>query len=704
MPPSSSTLPPPSFIDDGSSFTARLPRTAKWIDSHSLPVAATIDTDATSVYTGSYIDDGADLLLPGSHLPGFGPIDPTFYAQRARQPNKGVWNKDIAHAVGGDIMASLARIRGVGVEVRIGSDGKDDGDFGKMGRTVKVCVPRKWGTFVIKEKETGRVVVVGRDGEFDSGPRVLKKSPTEKERGQGTDKYKRKERTGWIRAAPLSPAVPPPKETETLPPTYLQATERNRAKSTASTYEKDDHSLKKNKTPRPAKTLSRILESVHEDPGTKDDTTAIPSPTGFFMTGGASGWPSRMGTSVAPPSLVSSLTSKTKSRRAESRRSRTESHASVPGAWMQSRAQSLAPEDSVSSVEVVSSVKLDKGWGSEKAVGWDVASVTSHGSRKARLKGGDGSVKSYSTYRPPTVEDAPSVSSTDLKIGEEVGWSGSIKSVKSTKNPRDKRSEKNWNTGSQAANSQEWSGSAKASEKSRHGSTKAESARWSGSIKGVDVDSWVADSQATSKQHWGGSAKASSTCWTGDADDEPAGDDATPQHWHGSHTSKSDCAKNLSEVSSRSHRSRSSRALSRHSWDGYEFPKTASEVSVVGSNGSERTAFGERSWDGRSQQSHHSGKSGQSRGSHMGWEGIEASGGEQGGQESSDEWGGKKNGGERGFAGSGRSKSTSRQGSEAGASRHQSSYGEDNETWLTDNWCGTPIRVVERKTSVAGWE
>lgn len=178
-------LPPPSYIDDGASFPRRLRPLS--------PSSSTTSSFSTptGAYTGSYIDDGLDLIPPNrspnknalATHGGFGAPDPAFYTHREKrgtQPAEeaAVWTADIARAVAGDVSRSLAVMRGVaGVEVRpacgvSGSETETEkGEKGKGRRrrrkgTVRVVPPRKWGVFVIKDGDGG-IVVVGEDGEFE---------------------------------------------------------------------------------------------------------------------------------------------------------------------------------------------------------------------------------------------------------------------------------------------------------------------------------------------------------------------------------------------------------------------------------------------------------------------------------------------------------------------------------------------------------
>jgi hypothetical protein len=276
-------------------------------------------------------------------------------------------------------------------------------------------------------------------------------------------------------------------------------------------------------------------------------------------------------------------------------------------------------------------------WGEKKSHRSSRKSHTrSH--KSSRREADDVSAKSYSTYRPATVEDAPSPSSENASVKKDAGWGG-------------------------------WGGSKAGSENS-----------WSGSKHGKDSEhSWLASPKK-------GSHKSShhSDAWT---DSQPASEHnlntgTSVQNWIG------DKVKTVSEASShksrhRSHRSHSrshapseqrsthrsrsrSHAPTEASWDGYELPKTQSEVSLAGS-GSYRD---ERA--SRVSSRHHSHKSSQN-----GWE------------TGSDQWAGSQKANVGGWTSS-----------ESGG------YGEDDGAYLNKKWSGVRVRVGRRRgvESGSGWE
>ncbi|KAH9882496.1 hypothetical protein J1614_000732 [Plenodomus biglobosus] len=432
-----SALTPPSFVDDGVSFTKRTrhglrpSQIADWLnDTESSTVSC-----STAVYTGSFVDDGADMLLPPAHGPGFGPIDARFYKQKKRnEGEEGVWNDAVQQAVSGDIQRNFAHIRGLGDIVVRKRDGLADGKDSKE-ETVTVPVPRKWGTFVIR-CDDGRVIVIDETGEYDSGP-------------QGGEE-KRREGRRWIKA-------PSTVEPLLLRDGIVDAEEKGKQ---ARREGKRDESHRRKKTHRQllspsAEPLTTIQESEYEDGYEVSDGDDPVSPT--FMTGGASGWPSRAPTSVASPA-------------------RAGSHKlSMPGSWPSpaqppvksaARSQQSSGEDSLWDV--------DKRSRSERSERLDGSKNSGRAHRSHKHRADVVSAKSYSTYKSPAVEDAPSISSQSVHGYKRTGWGGSSRD-------------------------DDWQGVEKASKKGSHVS-------WNSSTKS-NVHGWGASGKAASESSWDGYEK-----------------------------------------------------------------------------------------------------------------------------------------------------------------------------------------------------
>ncbi|KAF1836109.1 hypothetical protein BDW02DRAFT_257298 [Decorospora gaudefroyi] len=673
-----STTTPPSFLDDGSSISARIPQVLspphiqKWIS------ASSATSSVSTPYTGSFFDDGEDLLDPTGGTPGFGSVDRGFYrvGRRKEKEKDGgeVWNEDVAKAVGGDMRVCLGKVGELGrvkVWKRVGRERNGDGAKEKEKKrrggtsrttdnTVKVPLPRRWGTFVIRG-EDGRVIVVDRDGaEFDSGP------------GSGV----RERPARWVKAASTVPAASP------LPSIVASSTKGRHASKERSKERKKVSDGKRTRSPtrtshtEPIKTLTPIPESDYESgngywlSGGED----IGSPTHFWMTGGVKGWPlstvaggeKEEGKDSVPDSPVSkgfryvvpgstgyeyvvpaspaksNISSPVRSPRAEwpsspapsvSRSSQGKTKTASDVSWNGEQFESAWKADSV-----MHSHKSDESRRSKK----------SHKSSKIM---DDASVKTYSTYRAPTVEDAPNSSSEEKEGGGRSAWGGSAKS----------EIVKGWGDGSK-----------KSGRHSSIGGRVAHPHTWEGSLKSWDSRPKAADNP----------------CWTGvEASHSPK------PEFGGSPT----------------------RAESEATWDGFERVKTLSEVSVAGS-GSE---LGSR-MSVPSQRSHHSHR----RGGHGAWaeedRGSQAShrshrssrhersttwetGGSQTSRKSSkhaevDAWD---------HAGSQASWSSEKarvddDGWDEGA-KCANGFDEANETYLNDSWGGVPVRVGSRAGSGVGW-
>tara|TARA_R110002003_G_scaffold175_2_gene14155 strand:- start:22928 stop:24760 length:1833 start_codon:yes stop_codon:yes gene_type:complete len=609
-----SSITPPSFVDDGGSFQKRTPHGLRPI--HIATCIDSSDSDSASAYTGSYIDDGADMLYASKHGPGFGQINPRFYKQRKRKEGKeGAWNEDIQKAVAGDIQGSLEKMQRVtNLEFKRPGNEYEVKESGRRRKkdTVTIPMPPRWGTFVIKA-EHGRVIVIDEDGEFDSGPQMPAQQPPAK----------------WVKAPSTidTPSLPQ------SPPKYSSARDKDRKRKDK---KKHKHLLLS------AKSLTPIQESEYEIGYTPSVGEDLDSPTGFFMTGGASGWPSQPATPFASPTKSAKSSQQSY---ASSPPKPASPVRSPPGSWP-------SPPQSPSKTLISASTR-HKTWGEQKS---HSSSSSKHSRRSGQKDHDNVSTKSCSTYRPATVEDAPDTSSENASILKEVAWGGS-----------QKHSDTGW-----GGSNNGWEGSHKSSHKSSRRSSKA-----------ADNVSWIA-SQPASDYHV----------------------ETSVQNWVG------DRVKTISEASthksrSRSHRSRSHRSHSQSishtpseqawepsakgseaSWDGYEKPKTLSEVSVAGT-GSERSwpesqassRHGSRTSSHRNNRNHGSSR----HDSQSGWEGSNRS------------WGGSQKANVDGWTGD-------RMESEGGDEKYVNAYDEDNKTYLNENWGGVKVRVGSRRESVAGWD
>lgn len=174
----SSTSTPSSFIDDGVDFEARAPASTH------LDIAQWIDSASTIFNTNSYIDDGADLLLPdASSAPAFGPRNPKFYEDRGpktrtrkEKVHPGVLraaDEQIKNVLRGRRELGKFRARGEPGEGEKAGDGvsKYGDEGGREGvKPVRIPARKRQPTFVL-HGDGGHVVVVDdEDDPIDSRP------------------------------------------------------------------------------------------------------------------------------------------------------------------------------------------------------------------------------------------------------------------------------------------------------------------------------------------------------------------------------------------------------------------------------------------------------------------------------------------------------------------------------------------------------
>jgi hypothetical protein len=256
-----SDITPYSHHDDFHSLSSRLPRS---------PSSSIVTTTTASTYTGSYFDDGLDLVPP---VQGIGSINTSFYTPLTQPRAQSAWNATIAQAVSGDIRCSLARIQGAGKLAVVCSD--KDKENGRGWDVVRVPAPRQWGTFVIKGGD-GVVVVVGPDGEFEA---VGQGGPFEERQGWVRGKDTRRRRRG---SGASGGKREEPQKTGSV------GGWRDEGKREHGKCDDSQHGCQ---TAR--KLLTPIMESEQDEIG---------SPTRFFMSGGAGSLPSPSAASVATPS------------------------------------------------------------------------------------------------------------------------------------------------------------------------------------------------------------------------------------------------------------------------------------------------------------------------------------------------------------------------------------------------------------------
>jgi hypothetical protein len=613
------SAPSPSYIDDGRSFTRRIPPTSlanvsRWLHTtHSSPNTA-------STYTGSYIDDGLDLLPTNAHnnTAGFGPIDARFYKSRKRRgKDGGVWNDDIARAVSGDIRASLAKMNGIaGVEVkRPSADPEEEKRRSEKKRGVmSVRAPLKWGTFVIKGDD-GRVVVVDEWGEYDSG-------------AVGQMEERRDERRRWVEVErSASPSVIDALSDVQSPTERAREGNGNKEKRSKTCSGSKVRTSRTSREKRKPRALSPAPETLYSDDPVKESAV---SPTDFFMTGGLSGWPSpsklSRASSPEPPSRTvphaitwdtstSPYTYDSRSKPASKSNSGSHSAHALPHGWP---SRPASPARSACSSTFTYLKPSSRKRSSRRS---------SHTRSEQSSRHEYGSQEVLSNYQPPDIVE---VTYDETPPGE-VSYS-----------------QAGWNDD-----------------------------------KALSVQSWsAADDEAKDKGSdlgWGSSTKGS-----GWAEDGVRSKPASVHDW--------------------SHGSRRSRDLNDE-WDGFERPKTTSEVSVAGGS--------ERSWPPsqhsiqtvqthRTQRSHTSRRS--SRHSPTDWPASHAASQAGSAVQSEQNWPASAHSSEHSKH-SKHSWTKSKHGSDKSTpTKYQNGFDEDNATYLNETWGGIPVRVALPHRSVAGWD
>lgn len=381
-----SSITPPSFADDGISLYNRArdrsglhpQKIAKWMSSAA-------SQTGTSVYTGSFIDDGADIPSPTNDIPGFGQIDHEFYKRKSIDKDEGLWNEHVQKSVVGDMQRTMDKMNNLAqLDVRRESVLRRETKEGTLQETVAVPLPVKWDTFVIRCND-GRVIVIDEHGEYDSGPNTVELKDKSGEEG---------ETRKWIRAA----------STITRPDTHEK-----------SPMSKASHVH--GEKVRKQRNLWHLFEPMAPIPeGTEAegyqlslvDEAPVP-PSGCLMTGGASGWPSTASTSSISSDKSTWRHRQTRASTSTKPNSISTRH-SPPGSWP-------SPPQSISNSGLMTN---------------SVNSWTSNRSRRSRdavkspapvqYAEDNLSTKTHSTYRPPIVEDATKTESESPIVSPVPAW------------------------------------------------------------------------------------------------------------------------------------------------------------------------------------------------------------------------------------------------------------------------------------------
>ncbi|KAF2792702.1 hypothetical protein K505DRAFT_375869 [Melanomma pulvis-pyrius CBS 109.77] len=304
-----SDLTPASFVDDGLDIASRMPTAgssdkAKRGSSDNAKRGSDVNTNAwadgvsgnevPSSYTGSFFDDGADMLPRRAPGPGFGEINKSFFEASQRHKKVTKNNLDIQRAVSGDINATMKKIRAVG-EIRVREDPQVEkmkasekekarkeeeakkAEEERKKQPVTFEIPYHFGTFVI-HGEDGRVIVVDSDGEYDSGPMPQPRSQPMQQQQQQQQQ----------------PQVPPP---------AMKTTTKKRVRKHVN-FEGLETTLSTEKVKTaiafPPATPAKRVPKAKARPEKKK--VAEKKEQDHWMSGGRSGWPSQSKpTNTQPP-------------------------------------------------------------------------------------------------------------------------------------------------------------------------------------------------------------------------------------------------------------------------------------------------------------------------------------------------------------------------------------------------------------------
>ncbi|KAJ4346851.1 uncharacterized protein N0V89_010783 [Didymosphaeria variabile] len=290
----------PSLVDDGFSLSRRMPcgknpdAIDNWLSSTiAPPVLPSIPSSSGTIYTGSFIDDGADMLYPTQVIPGFGVMDKRFYGKGKprKSRHEEEWTVEKERALAGDMWRSLAIMRSI-ARVELSDADKaekrrerKETNKGKVGAVeddgrVRIMKPLMWGTIII-EGDDGRVVVVDREGDYDSGkPKEKKglekreKEHAERERGRARELEKALQTTKK-RAEEKAKSL---REREEM----VKAQERSVAK--------ERNRMDKHNRHGHHQSFANSLTPIPEADTLEESTTSIASPTTIFMIGPQSDW------------------------------------------------------------------------------------------------------------------------------------------------------------------------------------------------------------------------------------------------------------------------------------------------------------------------------------------------------------------------------------------------------------------------------
>ncbi|OAG04744.1 uncharacterized protein CC84DRAFT_1260066 [Paraphaeosphaeria sporulosa] len=434
------SITPPSFVDDGLNLSRRMPRAEhrdvnSWLEgaqaSVAPPVVSPTSAASETIYTGSFIDDGADMVYPSVPIvPGCGIVDRAFYSKGKWRTSKydAEWTIEKEKALAGDMWRSLARMRSIArVEVKDAGEAhrreekkrRKEHRVGAVENDGRVRIPKPltWGTFVI-EGSDGRVVVVDKEADYDSGRPGEREEMGAREREYEERIGKRKAKDAARREKESDKEVKVRAAVEARERREREEEEKARAQAASGDQQrKDEHRRHRCRQPS-----SRLLAPIPEAHTPEESVTDIVSPTKFFMTG------------------VEEISD----------------HSTAGSNGSNSRGPSLIRSD-------------DRG---------------SDGELVAEHDEDTRSVRSHSTYRAPTVEDAPE--SEDGAQEWNSAWS-----VKDSRGHGHNAEDGGSQAGVEAsvAGSARWSGKTGWGGDVETPGSVAEGAKWDGSAAGSRVES-----------------------------------------------------------------------------------------------------------------------------------------------------------------------------------------------------------------------
>ncbi|KAK7188945.1 hypothetical protein PSPO01_05054 [Paraphaeosphaeria sporulosa] len=297
------SITPPSFVDDGLNLSRRMPRAEhrdvnSWLEgaqaSVAPPVVSPTSAASETIYTGSFIDDGADMVYPSVPIvPGCGIVDRAFYSKGKWRTSKydAEWTIEKEKALAGDMWRSLARMRSIArVEVKDAGEAhrreekkrRKEHRVGAVENDGRVRIPKPltWGTFVI-EGSDGRVVVVDKEADYDSGRPGEREEMGAREREYEERIGKRKAKDAARREKESDKEVKVRAAVEARERREREEEEKARAQAASGDQQrKDEHRRHRCRQPS-----SRLLAPIPEAHTPEESVTDIVSPTKFFMTG-----------------------------------------------------------------------------------------------------------------------------------------------------------------------------------------------------------------------------------------------------------------------------------------------------------------------------------------------------------------------------------------------------------------------------------